>query len=157
MILADVSGSIGPFAGAFVELAAVTAAIGTPGADVIAVVTTNGVPVEVSVNGAPAEPVTVNRASAWYREIATRYTVEAVVALGDGDGTSIYAELMASMPTARLYWLDCFRCALHAPRIVPVAAHYPKLGEAAARTRYAYAVGSTDAALEVLSRLVRVV
>lgn len=157
MILADVSGSIGPFAGAFAQLAAVTAAIGTPGADVIAVVTTNGVPVEVSVNGAPAETVTLNGVGAWYREIATRYAVEAVVALGDGDGASIYAEIMASMPAARLYWLDCYRCTLHAPRIASVTAHHPELGESAARTRYAYAVGDTDAALDVLSRLVRMV
>ena len=157
MILADASGSIGPFAGAFAQLAAVTAAIGTPGADVIAVVTTNGEPVEVSVNGAPAETVTLNGVGAWYREIATRYAVEAVVALGDGDGTSIYAEIMASMPAARLYWLDCYRCTLHAPRIASVTAHHPELGESAARTRYAYAVGDTDAALDVLSRLVRVV
>jgi len=154
MILADVSGSIGPHSGAFAQLAAATAAIGTPGADVIAVVTTNGVPVEVSVNGAPAVRVDAADHVAWYREIATRYAVEAVVALGDGDGTSIYAEIMASMPAARLYWLDCYRCTLHAPRIASVTAHYPELGEAAARTRYAYAVGSVDAALDVLPRMI---
>lgn len=125
LILADVSGSCSGFSNQSLLVAQAIAALGTVGADVVIVSHSNGCPDSVSVNNRP-QPQLLKSLSrdyynaraylGFYRDLAARYSISHVIALGDHDAVEIYAMLATSPEVQSFIWLDNYGCNNHAPR-----------------------------------------
>lgn len=112
-VLPDISGSMAWFAEQVIELSKVLMTLGVPGADVMVVVTTDGQPLELWVNGKKLETFDYYRFSNpdqifdWYEEVFYKYNVRVVVVAADWHGAWLYARMAENM-NVRIYWLDVY-------------------------------------------------
>jgi hypothetical protein len=114
-VLPDVSGSMEMFAEQVLELSKILMALGVPGAEVITVPQSNGIPIELWVNRKKVETVHIDSVKSndewlepelkWYCNVFKKFNVKVVVLAADWDGEFIYLKL-AQRLDVKIYWLD---------------------------------------------------
>lgn len=149
LLLVDMSGSCTGITNKSFPVAKAAGALGVPGADVIVVAHSNGIPFEVQVNDTPAAPVHVP-ANDWravdaatpgvYESLLSRYDLRVVIAIGDADAAWVFGLLADRPRVKRFIWIDNYGGITPPERII--ARHATGWGwSAAAKKKTVYKTG----------------
>jgi hypothetical protein len=112
-VLPDVSGSMARFANQVLTLSRALMILGVPGCEVIAVVQSNGRPIQLWVNNQKVEEYDYDQWSSadevfhWYSDVFCRYNVKIVILAADWDGAWLYAMFAEDLKDIKkIYWID---------------------------------------------------
>jgi hypothetical protein len=105
LIMADVSGSCSSFSEQSVAVARAASQLGVPGADVLVLTHSNGIPEELEHNGKIQTIGDVDDLF-WYEALIQRFNIKVVIALGDWDAVDCYLLIALNPIVERLIWLD---------------------------------------------------
>jgi hypothetical protein len=114
VVFSDVSGSMDLFAKEVLMLAKTLMKLGISGGEIIAIVNSNGYPLELWVNGRKVEEFERSNwygcsddfVISWYRRVFESYNARIAVLAADWDGEWLYKRIAEESFVDRIYWLD---------------------------------------------------